>query len=150
MSQDLIRTNRRVARLERERQTEAPGIWMDWTPGLVQGVSVACTPSYARCRLEGKTLKVAMRVSANGAGTAGQIIYVTGMPGTPVASVVAVIVGGVQAYAGGNHAIGGAFLDGSFRLYGIADGSNNGIGALPAITLAVGVIVSVSAEYEIA
>lgn len=142
---------RRLQALERQAREIGYGVptpETDWTPALVQGVSVASTPSYARYRIIGKVCKAWMRVSSTGAGTAGQIIYVSGLP-TPATGVSAVVVGTVQAYAGANHSIGGAFFDGSGRVYGIVDGSNDGIGANPAITLAVGTVYSFVVEYEI-
>ncbi len=141
MSQDLIRTNRRVARLERERQTEAPGIWMDWTPLLGQNGVVASTRDGA-CRYIriGNLIIASFRLTATAVGNVGFVINMAGLPANFLHS-------GARAVGSFTHYVGGAvFADGSILPLGVTDlifnanGSTNYYGANPAVTIAIGVV----------
>jgi hypothetical protein len=59
------------------------GALTDWTPVIMQGVTVASTTIYAKyCRI-GPLMYICASVAIVGAGTSGAAVFVTGMPDNP-------------------------------------------------------------------
>lgn len=156
MLEDALRkTSGRLKELERQRETEAPGIWQAFTAGLFQGAVVTSTTVFARYQITGKTVKVHARLTATGAGTAFATIALTGLPFAPLyhdAPMGLIEVFDASAgrwYSGPSRTQAG--FGGGLYAWGIASGAANVMGSdTPAIGLANGDIVSLFATYEIA
>ena len=135
----------------------ASGIrWVDWTPTLSQSAGITITVTRARYVIVGKIAVVQITLALTSAGTAGQRIYLAGIP----AAIAPLSTGGISnpiGTFGYFDAAPGAFYSGTAIVMNAttlafsAGGSNNDhLGVAPALTIANGDTIGVQGCYEIA
>lgn len=127
--------------------------WTTWTPTVTQGSAVTHTVNHARYTRLGKVLMVTMRVTFTAAGTAANVILVSGMPAD-------VLQAGTEAACFGSFIFfdtGTGYRAGSVRsatggttLSFIVESGTSRLGVNPAVTIASGDELSFTALYEIA
>lgn len=138
--------------IELQRAISEMGIWTDWIPTVTQGVSVTKTTTEAKYAVIGKTCHLYAKIAITGAGTAGQIITIGGIPTAAqiTASVGSTIgIGKVLDSATANY-VGEIENTSTSTLVIVPHGLTSGVGITPSFALASGDAIGFSATYRIA
>lgn len=127
-------------------------VWTDYTPTLTQSSGVAITVNWARYRVEGKTARVLVNVTATGAGTGGNDISLSLPVAAPSkwAGSYAVIGTGIVADVSSQLLACAVVASsaGAVKFTGYKETGN--IGTTPNFALAAGDVVAVKLEFEVA
>lgn len=131
-----------------------PLAWTSYTPTLTQGVGLAKTVNYAKYVQIRKTVFLQVVMTATGAGLGGTITVSCPSGLVPVTASDTRALGdflikdtGTAWYSGTAM----AYATSPVTIAGLAYGSNNNMGAnTPVFTVAVGDVISISVQYEVA
>lgn len=137
MFNDLLRKVTALQKqVDRIRQPEVGG-WVDFTPAVTQGVSVAVTVTHARYMTINKLVVCRGRLTCTGAGTLAQTIIVSGLPyGAKNANGAAGVID-IADVSAGIHYNGPAIIFGSATQFiGWITSQAAAIGAAPPFALA--------------
>jgi hypothetical protein len=127
------------------------GTWTAFTPTLTQGATISITVNSARYAKIGRLAVVFIQLTASSAGTAGGGIIIGAIPAAiaPLTANGATPVG--TAYLGFTPPRVGAVIAVSTTQLDVQVDNNTGVaGAAPAVTLASGIVVSLTATWETA
>ena len=145
MISELIKTNRRVARLEEQRQTEAPGIGAAWIPELWQaGISIPITVDFAVYTTIGDLVFVSTRFTASANSGVG-LVEIRNLPH---ASAYSSIGGEMVAFVGGVNRVGSVrHTAGSSSCVMTIDNNSGDFGNTPSVAFVIGNGVRMSSIY---
>ncbi len=123
------------------------GAWTNWTPTVTQSASISLTNNYARYIRIGKTVVVQASLTLTSAGSAGNIIYIGGLPVAPANS--SNLLGNFYFQSAGIVFYGGSVIiaSGSTMQF-IVSGNGNYMGLSPSFAIKNGDNIFINLTYE--
>lgn len=126
------------------------GRWMDWTPTITQNGAVAADVTLAKYIISDNVIDAQVVLSVTGAGTAGQIIHIAGIPsaiaptaGTILGTVLILDISLVLVY------VGVVYANGVNDLIFYAHNSGAAMGTTPNFGLANGDVIYLNMMWKI-
>ena len=141
----------RLAILEREmKRLKQPGpAWQDWTPTVDQNGNVAVTVTFAEYTLVDNLVVTVGRLEVTGSGSAGNIIYIEGLPPAIQLSTVNSVIGSALVKDTGTAFYAGVlYTSAAAQWYMLAHGETSAMGIDPSFALANGDRIWFQAAYN--